>query len=261
MYACLGLFVCVPTFNIGLADQSLSIHHTPTVQKKRSSETGTSILPTARSSSTTPNFQHKKMMWSARSNLLLIILSVWTGPSSGSELRRGADVDMSFLDEGSFLGGGRHLTECHPPLSCCPVLKFLSQEQAQCNPDGGYEVAFKVNNTVPYQICQATFPTVLILAGLEPCKDIIKRVIFNLSGPINRNFGETVYPYTVFGDDPSLNVFNDEILPAGQYSLTVRINSIDALDRCILFYGTYKFEVTNDVCAGVCTAYHGPPGL
>lgn len=60
MYACLDLFVCVPTFNIGLADQSLSIHHTPTVQKKRSSETGTSILPTARSSSTTPNFQHKK---------------------------------------------------------------------------------------------------------------------------------------------------------------------------------------------------------
>lgn len=211
-------------------------------------------------------FITKEQMWFARS-LFLVLATVWTASSNNNgDLIRGAaaatemeqEQELSFLEGGGHPFDSRRLTYCNPALTCCPTLKFLSQDQAMCDPEGGYETLFKVNNTWPVKVCRTNFPTVILLGGLGPCKGTIKRVKFTVSGPgISFSNDELVFPYTAFQDDPDLNLFTGKVLPPGDYTVDVKIVA-NIQSNCVYFAGTYKFCVLDTYCPLTCGVGNSP---
>jgi Lectin C-type domain len=116
---------------------------------------------------------------------------------------------------------------------CTPEIHFASVGQFLCDPESRYYSKDSV-------LCQASFPTVIVLAGLKSCATTIDRVDFTLTLPdqstVLSSTDET-WPYTVFSQDPD----NSAQLTSGVYFLNYTIHG--NLESCLSWSGTFAFEV------------------
>jgi Lectin C-type domain len=132
----------------------------------------------------------------------------------------------------------RNLKSC-APLACVPDIHFASVKQALADPE---TQLYDEDDSV----CKASFPTVLLLAGLRNCQAAIGSVKLTWTRPdkTKYNWVEKEWPYTVFSDSYPAS-FNSKVLGVGTHKLNVEVRRPDG---CIALARTYTFQVRADAC-------------